>query len=241
VVAALLADARVVAGQLAAAVAPGSPRRAWLQHARDATDARLAAAARHAASDAVPMRPERVCREITAALPADGIVVTDTGHAAVWAGSWIDITSPSQRFLACAGTLGWALPAAIGAKCAYPERPVICFTGDGGIGYHLAELETAARAEINVVVVVNDNGSYQQVRPGIDAAYGGTQRGFAGEMWRFRPVDYAQVAEEMGCLGIRVERPESMGPALARAFAADRPVLIDSVTDVEAFPMPSWG
>jgi len=240
VVAALLGDAHVVAGQLTAAITPEQPRHAWLEHVRAATDAWLAAAAPVALSDAVPMRPERVCREITESLPTDGIVVADTGHTAIWAGSRIDITSSSQRFMACAGTLGWALPAAIGAKCAFPDRPVLCFTGDGGIGYHLAELETAARAGINIVVVVNNNGAYQQVKPGIDAAYGGTQRGLAGEMWRFGPIDYARVAEEMGCLGIRVEQPEAVGTAVTRAFAAGRPVLIDAVTDVEAFPMPSW-
>jgi acetolactate synthase-1/2/3 large subunit len=66
----------------------------------------------------------------------------------------------SQRFIRCAGSLGWGFPASIGAKCALGSRPVVCFTGDGGFYYHLAELETAARYEIPVVVVVNNNGAY---------------------------------------------------------------------------------
>jgi acetolactate synthase-1/2/3 large subunit len=101
-------------------------------------------------------------------------------------------------------------------------------------------LETAARAGINVVVVVNNNGALQQVRRGIDAAYGGAQWGRSKEMWVFRPdTNYARVAEELGCCGIRVEKPGEIRGALAEAFAAGRPALIDVATDLEA--TPAWG
>jgi acetolactate synthase-1/2/3 large subunit len=128
----------------------------------------------------------------------------------------------------------------LGAKCAVPDRLVVCFTGDGGLCYHLAELETAARAGINAVIVVNNNGALQQVRKGIDTSYGGKQWGRAGEMWVFRPgTNYARIAEEMGCLGIRVEQPGQIRAALDTACAAGRPALIDVATDVEA--TPPWG
>ena len=81
------------------------------------------------------------------------------------------LKGPGQRFIRCAGSLGWGFPAAIGAKCALGDRPVVCFTGDGGFYYHLAELETAARYEIPVVVVVNNNGSYGAERPSGDNPY----------------------------------------------------------------------
>lgn len=152
----------------------------------------------------------------------------------------VGLRRPGQRYLRCAGTLGWGFPATLGAKCAQPNRTVVCFTGDGGLCYHLAELETAARFGINAVIVVNNNGALQQVRRGIDLAYGGTQRGRSKEMWVFRPgTDYARVAEDLGCLGIRVEKPAGIREALERAGAAGRPALIDVVTDLEA--APPWG
>jgi acetolactate synthase-1/2/3 large subunit len=239
----LVGDARAVLEQLNASVDSASlPRAAWVRRANELTDAWRSAQIAHIESDASPMRPERICQAITDALPEDAVVVADTGHAAIWAGTLIGLKRPRQRFIRCAGTLGWAFPGALGVKCALPNQPVLCFTGDGGVCYHLAELETAARAGINLILLVNNNGSLQQVKRGIDTAYGGQQRGRAGEMWVFNPAtDYARVAEAMGCRGIRVERPSDLGPALEHAFASDRPTLIDALSDVEAFPPDPFG
>ena len=88
-------------------------------------------------SDIVPMRPERLCKELTDLLPSDAILVSDTGHSGVWTGTMLDLKHPDQTYIRCSGSLGWGLPAAMGAKCAQPDRPVLCFTGDGGIWYHL--------------------------------------------------------------------------------------------------------
>ena len=239
----LVGDARAVLQQLNAAVEPGPPRATWVRRAHELADAWRTAQMAHIESDASPMRPERICQAITDALPQDAVVVADTGHAAIWAGTLIGLQRPRQRFIRCAGTLGWAFPAALGVKCALPNQPVLCFTGDGGVCYHLAELETAARAGINVVVLVNNNGSLQQVKRGIDAAYGGQQRGRAREMWVFNAqTDYAKVAEAMGCRGVRVERPSDLSDALeeALAAAADRPTLIDAISDIDAFPPDPW-
>src|SRR5207249_5520970 len=136
-------------------------------------------------SDAVPIRPERICSELTDFLPPDAVVVSDTGHSGIWTGTMIDLMHASQRYIRCAGSLGWAFPAALGVKCALPDRPVLCFCGDGGFYYHLAELETAARFGINAVIVVNDNRSLDQEIRLFDAAYGGQQRGKSREMWVF--------------------------------------------------------
>ena len=240
----LVGDARAVLQQLNAAIEPVSaPRATWVRRAHELADAWRTAQMAHVESDASPMRPERICQAITDALPQDAVVVADTGHAAIWAGTLIGLKRPRQRFIRCAGTLGWAFPAALGVKCALPNQPVLCFTGDGGVCYHLAELETAARAGLNVVVVVNNNGSLQQVKRGIDAAYGGQQRGRAREMWVFNAqTDYAKVAEAMGCRGVRVERPSDLSDALeeALAAAADRPTLIDAISDIDAFPPDPW-
>ena len=118
-----------------------------------------------------PIRPERIVSEIGGVLPTDGAAVVDTLQASIWSGSHMPLKGPTQRFIRCAGSLGWGFPAAIGAKCALGERPVVCFTGDGGFYYHLAELETAARYEIPLVVVVNNNGSYGAERRTGDNPY----------------------------------------------------------------------
>jgi acetolactate synthase I/II/III large subunit len=234
----LVGDAKAVLRQLGEAVSPVS-REEWVARVQAMLAGWRKEVAPELESDAVPMRPERLCQEITEALPDNALLVADTGHAAIWTGTMVELRHPGQRYLRCAGTLGWAFPAALGAKCALPDTPVLCFTGDGGIMYHLGELETAARVGINAVILVNNNASLQQVKKGIDTAYGGSQWGRANEMWVFKDVNFARVAEEMGCLGIRVEKPTDLRQALERAFIAGRPAVIDVVTDVAA--VPAWG
>jgi acetolactate synthase I/II/III large subunit len=185
-------------------------------------------------SDAVPIRPERLCHELTRLMPDDAIVVVDTGHAGMWMGGMFELSTPLQSYMRSAGHLGWAFPAGLGAKCAYPERPVVTFTGDAGFWYHIAEVETATRWKINAVTVVNNNGGGNQSKRGFDRVYGGQQTAKARELWTFNRVNFARLAEDMGALGIRVEEASALPAALAQALAAKRPVVIDVVTDIEA-------
>jgi acetolactate synthase I/II/III large subunit len=185
-------------------------------------------------SDAVPMRPERVCRELTKLMPDDAIVVVDTGHAGMWMGGFFDLSSPRQNYMRSAGHLGWAFPAGLGAKCAMPSRPVVTFTGDAGFWYHIAEVETAVRWKINAVTIVNNNSSGNQSKRGFDRAYGGAQTEQARELWTFNKMNFARLADDMGALGIRVEQPAELAGALQRALQADRPVVLDVVTDIDA-------
>jgi acetolactate synthase-1/2/3 large subunit len=234
----LLGDARVTLRKLLEAAQPGLRRERWLARVQELVAAWRAELEAHASSDAVPMRPERVCREISRFLPDNGVVVTDTGHSAMWSAQILDIR-PGQRYLRAAGSLGWGLPASIGAKCALPNHPVLLFSGDGGFFYHLAELETAARYGVNTVFIVNDNQSMnQEIRP-FNIAYGGEQdRGF--EMWNFAANDLVKTAESLGCLARRVERPAELGPALEWAVEAGRPVLLDVMTDKQAVAPRAW-
>jgi acetolactate synthase-1/2/3 large subunit len=185
-------------------------------------------------SGQVPMRPERLCAELTDLVPDDGIVVVDTGHAGMWMGGMYDLRVPTQSYLRSAGHLGWAFPASLGAKCAQPDRPVVCFTGDSGFWYHVAEIETAVRWGINSITVVNNNHSGNQSKRGFDRAYGGQQSEKASEMWVFTEVDFARLAEDIGAVGIRVEKPADLAPAMDQALSANRPVVLDVVTDIDA-------
>jgi acetolactate synthase-1/2/3 large subunit len=129
----------------------------------------------------------------------------------------------------------------MGVKCALPDRAVVCFTGDGGAYYHLAELETAARFGINLVVVVNNNSSLNQEIPLVDDAYKGKKNDRSGEIWRFqKAVDFSKVAEALGCAGFRVDQPGQLKELLPRAFAMNRPVVIDVVTDENALAPTAW-
>jgi acetolactate synthase-1/2/3 large subunit len=151
----------------------------------------------------------------------------------------IDFNSFDQVFLRSAGSLGWAFPASLGAKCAAPNKPVICLIGDGGFWYHLAELETACRSKINTITVVNNNSAWGQSIEGIEKAYG-DKKGNKEEVYSFKNVNFAQIAQEIGCLGIRVERPEDLKDAINRALKSDLPVVIDVVTNPFNKPEKAW-
>ena len=185
-------------------------------------------------SDAAPIHPARLCHELTQHVPDDGIVLVDTGHAGMWMGGMYDLRKPTQSYMRSAGHLGWAFPAGIGAKAACPDRPVVVFTGDAGFWYHIAEVETAVRWKINSVTIVNNNGGGNQSKRGFDRAYGGEPTAKSRELWTYNPMNFAKLAEDMGALGIRVERASDIAPALARALAANRPAVIDVVSDIEA-------
>lgn len=236
----LCGDAKVTLRRLIDAVETRTGEAAWLSQIRRMAGEWYSEAQPLRNSDATPIRPERLCGEIGEILPPGGVVVSDTGHAAIWSSTMIDFDKPGQRYIRCGGTLGWALPASIGAKCALPDKPVFCFTGDGGFYYHLSELETAARMGIRVVVVVNNNRSLQQVKEIVDDSYGGNPDAKGQELWMFRETNFARIAENMGCLGLRAERPGDLKNALQQALEADRPVVVDVVTDIDAMPRPVW-
>lgn len=190
-------------------------------------------------SDASPIRVERLCREIEAELPPDGVLVSDTGFSGMWTGAMISLRHPDQIYLRAAGSLGWALPAGLGAKCATPERPVVCFTGDAGFLYHMAELETARRCGIPTVTVVNNNHGYGQCTDGVLQAYGG-RPGRPEELYGLSELDFSAVARAMGCEGIRVVEPRDIAPAIRQAIKNDAPTVVDVVTDVNCRAPAAW-
>ena len=236
-------DAKVTLARMAALADKTSAarRKPWIAEAQGFVAAWRRAYHDALTSDAVPIRPERLCGDLTRCMPDDAIVVVDTGHAGMWMGGMYDLRTPQQSYMRSAGHLGWAFPAGLGAKCAAPDRPVVTFTGDAGFWYHIAEVETAARWGINAVTVVNNNGGGNQSKRGFDRVYGGQQTEQARELWTFSKVNFAAIAENMGAMGIRVEQPGDLEGALARALAAKRPVVIDVVTDIDALAPVAFG
>ena len=236
---ALQGDAKVTTQRLIEALEPIGARTEWVNRVQQLVGDWRTESEPMLNSDAVPIRPERICKEIPDFLPSDALVVSDTGHSGIWTGTMMDLKSPDQSYIRCAGSLGWGLSAALGAKCAVPERPVMCFSGDGGFWYHIAELETAVRYGINVVVVVNNNRSLNQEKRGTEGTYAG-EPGDSDAIWHFTDVNFARVAQDIGCFGIRVEKPGELGSALEQALASGKPAVVDVVGDMEGIAAPPW-
>jgi acetolactate synthase-1/2/3 large subunit len=235
---ALLGDPRATLAALLAEV--GRLRRdgAFLAEAQAQMAAWRAAIAPRLASNAVAIDPARLAAEITRALPADGILVADTGYSGIWTGTLVDL-APGQTYLRAAGSLGWAFPAALGAKCAAPDRKVVCWSGDGALYYHLPELETARRRGIAVVLVVNNNSGFGQGWPNY-LQQAGNRPVAAEQVLRFGPTDFAAIARQFGLTGIRVERPGALAGALAAALASNETVVVDVVTDIDCRAPEPW-
>ena len=224
-------DAKATLRKLIEALEPIGGRNDWVSRAQELVKDWREEVAPRSNSEAVPIIPERLCNELTKFLPEDSLLVSDTGHAGIWTGSMVDLNHQGQGYIRCAGSLGWGLPGAIGVKCAAPDRPVVCFTGDGGLWYHIGELETAVRYNIPVVTVVNNNRGLLQNKRGDDRGYANVDGADSSELWQFNDVDLAKVAESMGALGIRVDRPGDIQSALEQALASGRPAVVDVVTD----------
>lgn len=185
-------------------------------------------------SEAEPIRPERLAQELTTMLPPDALLVSDTGHSGMWTGGMIDLNYPTQRYIRCAGSLGWGLPGALGAKLAAPDQPVVLWTGDGGLLYHWTEMETALRWNIDVTIVVNNNDALSQGQNSVKELYGGELHGRHADMWKFRRSNFAEMAQSMGAKGIRVEQPGQLAAALEEAVSTPGPVVVDVATEIEA-------
>ena len=214
-------------------------KKVWLARVGELVGGYKQESSEHYNSDVLPMRPERLCKELSDRLPDDAILLSDTGHAGVWCAQMIDLKKPEQSFLRAAGSLGWALPAAMGAKCAAPHRPVICFTGDGGVWYHMMELDTARKTGINTVTVINNNHSLNQEQGGIEGTYG--QRSSESDAhWLFPDQNFVRMAESMDCFGVTVNKPSELEGALERALNAGKPAVIDVKTHIEGIADRAW-
>lgn len=188
---------------------------------RQSVDARLA-------SNERPVNMARLINELNKAMPDDGILVADGGFAAHWGGLLYDTKQAGRGFVPDRGfaSIGYGLPGAMGAALAAPGRPVVGLTGDGGFNMVMGELETARRLKLPLTIIVVNNAASGYVKALQHLMYG------AGNYQSsdLEEVNYARVAEALGCTGIRVEDPDALADALGRGIAGtDGPTLIDVV------------
>jgi len=186
-----------------------------------------------AAEDAMsgPVHPYRLAAEVARTLPRDAVVCLDGGESH----SWIDMTAHSDapgRWLGHGyiGSMGEGLPLAIGAQLAHPGRQVLCFTGDGAVGFNFAEFDTLVRHKLPVVVVVNNDQMWGMSAHGQDLMYGVGRR-MVSELGRTR---YDQAAQAFGCHAEFVEDVRDLAPALRRAIASGKPACVNVLTDPSA-------
>jgi acetolactate synthase-1/2/3 large subunit len=177
-------------------------------------------------STEVPINMGRLIGELRKELPADGILIADGGFAAHWTGLLFDTHSAGRTYLADRGlaSIGYGLPGCLGAQLAAPDRIVVGVTGDGGLNMTMGDLETARRAGANFILIVVNNAASGYVKALQHSMYGHYQSSDLIEM------NYAKIAEAMGCRGIRVEDPAMLADAYRTAFQnRDRPTVIDVV------------
>ena len=180
--------------------------------------------ARHlAVRDDGLLHPGELTRLVGESAPEDAVFLVDSGTVTVWANNYLDIRG-SQRFLWSAnlGSLGFALPAAIGVKFAARTRPVVALTGDGGFGMLLGDLATAVRYRLPLVVVVYDNGSYQFIE------YEEEAEGNPVFGTKLTNPDFVALARSFGADGVTVSHSEEVAGALEAALASPVPFVIDA-------------
>ena len=178
------------------------------------------------------INPYFVLNVLNTLIGPEDVVVADTGYMGAFAAALIEVKSPGRKYVRTAGSLGWGFPASLGAQVALQDKSrVICIMGDGGMGYHVADIETAVRMGLPVVVVLLNNSTlafeyhlqkfiYKQVMP---------------EVNDFTEVDYGAVAKAFGAYGEKVTEAGDVEGALRRALDSGRPALVDFAIDREVY------
>jgi pyruvate oxidase len=178
---------------------------------------------------AVPIRPPYIMQVLSETIPDDAIITVDVGENQWWFGR--NFRMKKQRFAMSGylGTMGFGLPAAIAGKLAYPEKVVFCITGDGGFSMCMADFVTAVKYNLPMVVVVLNNKQLGMIQ--VEQM----MEQYPNYATDLLNPDFAAYAEACGGLGISVNRPEDLKPAIERALRLNRPVIVDVDTDPKRF------
>jgi pyruvate dehydrogenase (quinone) len=214
----------------------------WQRQARDNVKAARETAHKLAMVDADPINPQRVVYELNQWLPDRSIVAADSGTTTVWYAQQLafrqDMIGSVSGTLA---TMGCAVPYAIAAKMAYPDRPVIALASDGAMQMNgMAELLTIAKywerwSDPHLIVMVSNHSDLafvtweERIQAG-DPKWESSQS--------LLDVRYADFAKSIGLGGLRVKTPDQIGPAWDQALSADRPLVLDFLTDPNVPPLP---
>ena len=180
--------------------------------------------------DDVPLKPQRVIKEISEVLTPDSILTTDVGQNQMWAAHFYDTQKP-RKFISSGGlgTMGFGFPSAIGAKVACPEDVVVSVNGDGGFLMNCQELATVNDYDIPIISVVFENRTLGMVYQWQSLLYDGRH----SETEFGQSPDFVKLAESFGVNAVRVEKPGETKEALKTAIKDNEAILIDVIIDSE--------
>ena len=219
----IAADLNAFATAAAALPVRDVPWHGWTAELRAARQAGLAPA-----DTAFPLNVGAAMRELEALLPPDAICTCDAGNFAGWPQRFINF-GPGQRFLGPTnGAMGYSVPAAVGAKIAFPDRAVVSFVGDGGFLMTGQEIATAFHHGVAPIVIVFNNSMYGTIRMYQERSYPGRVSGTA-----LTNPDFARLIEAFGGHGETVKETAEFAPAFRRAMESGRPAVIELVMDPE--------
>jgi acetolactate synthase-1/2/3 large subunit len=230
---ALVGDARLSLQDIAAALGRSDERRArreaYLAEVPAAMAAWRESARERTTSSERPVNIGRVMGELNRLMPSDAVLVADGGFAAHWGALFFDTKQPGRLFVADRGfaSIGYGVPGGLGAQIGVgARRRVVALTGDGGFNMTMGEFETVRRTQSNFVLCVFNNAASGYVKALQHSVYGAGHYQSSDLL----ELNYAGIATELGCTGIRVEDPEQFAPALAQGLAdTTRPTVIDII------------
>jgi len=184
-------------------------------------------------SDARPIAPPRVFSTLAELAPENAIFVCDTGTVTAWSARHLRLT-PGQRYILSGNlaSMAFALPGALGAQLAYPERRVFALAGDGAFTMLMGDFVTAVKYELPIVVLVLNNAKLGFIKLEQEV------KGLPEWGTELTNPDFAAFARACGGVGFRVERPEDLAPTMEKAIAAGKPTVIDIFVDPEVLIMP---
>jgi acetolactate synthase I/II/III large subunit len=178
------------------------------------------------------INPYFVIATLNKIISPDDTVVVDTGYMGAFGNALIDVKSPGRKYIRTPGSLGCGFPESLGAQCAVGDRGrVICLSGDGGIGYHISDIETAMRCNLPVIVLVLNNNSLAFTHNMFKLGY----RRPAPQITDYSDIDYGAVSRAFGAYGEKVRKSEDVEPALKRALDSGRPAIVDVAVDKETY------
>ena len=173
-----------------------------------------------------PAKPQKILWDLRQAMGPDDILLSDVGAHKMWIARYFQCDTPNTCLISngfC--SMGFALPGAIGAKLAFPDRHVVAVCGDGGFMMNVQELETAARLKLPIVIIVWTDSEYGLIKWKQEAAFGRHSH------IDFGNPDFVKLAGAFGLKGVRIERTEQLREEIEKALAADGPVIIDCPVD----------
>jgi acetolactate synthase-1/2/3 large subunit len=229
-------DLRLILAALAGHSGKRADHSEWIDGLRAAEDAGKARDAEAMSAESDPIKPARIYGELRKVLAPDAVTIGDGGDFVSYAGRYLEPAQPGTWLdPGPYGCLGTGLGYAMGARVTYPDRQICVLMGDGAAGFSLMDAESLARQGLPVVIVVGNNGIWGLEKHPMQAMYG---YDVAADL---QPgLHYDRVVQALGGAGETVEKSADLGPALARAFDAGVPYLVNVLTDpADAYPRSS--